>query len=29
MKDTKYYQPKLHNIYEKKLNEIYNRFTKK
>ncbi|WP_338961621.1 hypothetical protein [Spiroplasma endosymbiont of Lasioglossum villosulum] len=29
LKDTKYYQPKLHNIYEKKLNEIYNRFTKK
>lgn len=29
LKNTKYYQPKTHNIYEKKLNEIYNKFTKK
>lgn len=29
LKNIKYYQPKLHNIYEKKLNEIYNKFTKK
>ncbi len=29
LKDIKYYQPKLHNIYEKKLNEIYSKFTKK
>lgn len=29
LKNIKYYQPKLHNIYEKKLNEIYSRFTKK
>lgn len=29
LKDIKYYQPKLHNIYEKKLNEIYNKFIQK
>lgn len=29
LKDIKYYQPKLHTIYEKRINEIYNKFTKK
>lgn len=29
IKNKIYYQPKLHNIYEKKLNEIYQKFTKK
>lgn len=29
IKNKAYYQPKVHNIYEKKLNEIYQKFTKK